>query len=91
MNNMSEDELRANLPPGAILAKAVSHYEVDGCRATISRAMHGLREIWLVGIMDEKGRVSIHGPGGLEPSESILNLLIGKHRAVCLARNAGNC
>lgn len=76
------------LPPGAIIADRVSQCVIEGHRVTVSKASIGLREVWLVAIADSKRRVSLRGPGIGEPSESILNLLVGQHRATILAQNA---
>jgi len=89
----SEDlppDLKDQLPPGAILATRMSERDLDGHRITISKAFIGPREVWLVAIADQKGRVSLRGPGVAEPPEGILNLLVGQHRAAILSRNAGN-
>lgn len=80
----------AQLPPGAVVATRVSQSDLEGHRVTISKALLGVREVWLVAIADSKGRVSLRGPGVGAPSESILNLLVGQHRANCIARNARN-
>jgi len=86
----SEDLWSAQLPPGAIIADRVSQCEIEGHRVTVSKASIGLREVWLVAIADARRRVSLRGPGTAEPSESILNLLVGQHRASIFAANAGN-
>lgn len=78
------------LPPVSVVATRVSQSDLDGHRITISKACLGVREVWLVAIADKNGRVSLRGPGVEAPSESILNLLVGQHRANCIARNARN-
>ena len=81
---------KEQLPPGAIIASRISECDLDGHRITISKALIGLREVWLVAIVDRKGRISLRGPGAAEPSEGILSLLVGQHRASVMANNARN-
>lgn len=90
MPDIPEELLKKILPPGTIVASTVSEHSIEGCRATVSRAMFGIRESYLVAIVDARGRISLRGPGRSEPSESILNLLVGQHRAMLLARNREN-
>lgn len=80
----------AQLARGVVVAATVSRRDIEGHLVTVSKASIGLREVWLVAIADQQRRVSFRGPGNENPSETLLNFLVGQHRATILGRNAGN-